>query len=271
MPLIADEDELQSLIGDPLGEAWENPLLEEKLKARLPRGYDLYLSTISQMNETMEELVNVLNLDVNYVETESVDTSPMTKKSRNRLKSLVIKDNIKYEGQRAKFALGKSVRAKLFGEIASYNARLRDLLDTSDEIETIRSSRRDLQGPGSVKGFTKIWYHASNVFRLLRQAWGCECLPNHHANIMLQHRTNPRVNFTLSFLFSRLLTPPRCPSWKSFRSRLDLVDSDKSDLSRQVQRSFSEITINTPKRSSMRSSLRPSIRKDLSSSSSIIL
>lgn len=63
---------MQSLIVDPLGEAWEDPALEEKLKARLPRAYELYLSTISHMNEAMEELVHILNLDVDSVQDQLV-------------------------------------------------------------------------------------------------------------------------------------------------------------------------------------------------------
>lgn len=221
----------------------------------------------------MEELINVLNLDVNYVDAECI---PTEKRAKNRLRSLVARENMKYEGQRAKFALGKSVRAKLFGEIASYNARLRELLDTSDEIENIRSTRRDLQGPASVKGISKFWKHANNIFRLLQKAWGCECLPDHHVNIMLQHRTTSQVNFTLSFLFSRLLVPPQCPSWNSFRSRIDLAENAKPDSTPQFHRSFSEITINTPsippsKRSSVRAPLRPSLKKDRSPSNFIVL
>lgn len=78
-----DEDELQCLIVDPLGEAWEDPALEKKLKARLPRAYELYLSIISQMNETMTELHGVLNIDVNNIHEEMVDEvsgpiSPLT-------------------------------------------------------------------------------------------------------------------------------------------------------------------------------------------------
>jgi hypothetical protein len=195
----------------------------------------------------------------------------MEKKTRHRLKSLVTKENIKHEAQRAKFALGKSVRNKLFNEIASYNARLKELLDTSDEIEGIRRSRRDLQGPNSIKGLSKLWKHASNVFRLLQKAWGCECSSIHHVNIMLQHRTILDVNFTLNFLFSRRLAPLHCPSWYSFRSRIDLADNEKSDSTIQVQRAFSELTIGTPKRSNMRSSLRSSLMKDILPSNSMIM
>ncbi|RDI76572.1 Nucleoporin [Venturia inaequalis] len=273
LPLIADEHVLHTLIIEPLGEAWEAPELEEKLKARLPRAYELYLSTISQMNDTMEELLNVLSLDFDGVDAECV---PAEKRAKNRLKSLVARENIRYEGQRAKFALGKSVRTKLFSELASYNARLRELLDTSDEIEIIRSTRRDLRGPASAKGLSKFWKHANNIFRLLQKAWGCECSPKHHVNIMLQHRTNSQVNFTLSFLFSKLLVQPQCPSWSSFRSRIDLTEDEKIESTPQFHRSFSEITINTPstppsKRSSMRTSLRPSRERDTSYGRSIIL
>src|ERR1700712_3587977 len=56
LPLIVDEDELQDLIADPGGPRWREPELEERLKDRLPKAYDLYFSTILQMNETMKDL-----------------------------------------------------------------------------------------------------------------------------------------------------------------------------------------------------------------------
>jgi hypothetical protein len=199
------------------------------------------------------------------------DATLVEKKTKHRLKSLVTKENIKYEGQRARFALGKSVRTKLFNDVADYNARLKELLDTSDEISAIRSGRKYLQVSSSVKRLTKLWKHVSNVFRLLQKAWGCDCLSNHHVNIMLQHRTTLDVHFTLNFLFSRQLFLPPYPSWSSFRSRIDLDDHGRPESVLQVQRAFSELIISPLKRSNMRSSLRSPLKKNISSSCPMIL
>jgi hypothetical protein len=62
LPLIADEDELQQLIADPGGPEWKNPELDERLRRRLPKSYDLYLESISRIKDVMDELNGVLGI-----------------------------------------------------------------------------------------------------------------------------------------------------------------------------------------------------------------
>ena len=67
LPFIVNEEELQTLIADPGGTRWKDPYLDDKLKERLPRSYDLYLDTITEINEIMEELKRELVVDkVNF-------------------------------------------------------------------------------------------------------------------------------------------------------------------------------------------------------------
>jgi len=56
LPLIADDNEILALLADPGGARWKDPALEAKLKSRLPKSYDLFLDTISDLQETMEGL-----------------------------------------------------------------------------------------------------------------------------------------------------------------------------------------------------------------------
>lgn len=62
LPLIADEDELQQLIADPGGPEWKNPELDERLRRRLPKSYDLYLESISRIKDVMDELNDILGI-----------------------------------------------------------------------------------------------------------------------------------------------------------------------------------------------------------------
>lgn len=60
LPLIAGEDELQRLIADPGGPDWKNPELDERLRQRLPKSYDLYLESINRIKDVMDELNDLL-------------------------------------------------------------------------------------------------------------------------------------------------------------------------------------------------------------------
>jgi hypothetical protein len=63
LPLIADDDQLKLLIADPQGPEWQNPQLEQCLRERLPKSYDLYLESISHIKETMDQLSHELGVD----------------------------------------------------------------------------------------------------------------------------------------------------------------------------------------------------------------
>ena len=62
LPLVVDEDELNLLISEPCGLAWKDPALETRLRARLPKAYDLYLETIEELGEVMKSLQDELGV-----------------------------------------------------------------------------------------------------------------------------------------------------------------------------------------------------------------
>jgi hypothetical protein len=67
LPLVADDEELKSLMADPAGDAWEDQELEARLKDRLPRSYDLFLDIIGDIHELMESLKKELGIhNVNF-------------------------------------------------------------------------------------------------------------------------------------------------------------------------------------------------------------
>lgn len=62
LPLVVDDDEVAMLIAEPGGSCWKNPVLEEILKGRLPKSYDLFVDTISDIKVTMEDLKRELGV-----------------------------------------------------------------------------------------------------------------------------------------------------------------------------------------------------------------
>ena len=61
---VVDSDiEMDALLNDPLGTAWQKPGLENCLRERLPRSYEWYRSTIGEMNQIMEELKKKLGIE----------------------------------------------------------------------------------------------------------------------------------------------------------------------------------------------------------------
>jgi hypothetical protein len=63
LPLITDDDELQSLISEPDCPEWKNPDLEKRLRLRLPKSYDLYMESIDRIKNVMIDLKLELGID----------------------------------------------------------------------------------------------------------------------------------------------------------------------------------------------------------------
>lgn len=89
--------------------------------------------------------------------------------------------------------LNKRPREKLLSELADCNSKLQRLLESSDALATLRLRRKGRSDPSKKLDF--FWQHARTIYRLLKQAWCCDCATLHHANLLLQHRKTPEVAF----------------------------------------------------------------------------
>jgi hypothetical protein len=109
-----------------------------------------------------------------------------------------VTSNIEYHSQRIRLAFNKDVRKQLFDDFGDQNSRLRDILGSSDRLAGLRRAR---VSTALSSALWKFWNHGNAVFNLLTEAWSCKCQPFHHANLLLQHRVVPTVNFRVVFWF----------------------------------------------------------------------
>lgn len=62
LPLVVNDDEIESLLADPGGKGWKDPDMETRLKEQLPKSYDLFIETIDEINHLMQELKQELGV-----------------------------------------------------------------------------------------------------------------------------------------------------------------------------------------------------------------
>lgn len=62
-PLVRDEDELRLLLAEPGGDKWKDRDLEQELRKRLPKSYEIYLDIINEVNDIMENLKDELGIN----------------------------------------------------------------------------------------------------------------------------------------------------------------------------------------------------------------
>ena len=129
--------------------------------------------------------------------------------------------------QRIKFAFNKKPRNKLLDELASYNTKLQNLLESSDRLAASRHSRGRKSQTAGAK-LNSFWQHAKTVYGLLQKAWRCDCFGFHHANLLLQHRTTPEVELNIFFVFSWNAKEREAPPWSCRRTKIRQVMNEVS-------------------------------------------
>ena len=156
-----------------------------------------------------------------------------------------------------KFGFGRANRAKLFDELARYNARLRELLDTNDKSAALKQSRAHIKTSFARKRLWKFWQHAACLHDLLGQAWCCQCKHLHRACLFLRHETNiEHIEFSICFLYAPSLITDRFPwSWREVDARHIEHDMSEANLSLVVPE------ISTPQSSVQQPSFKSSLRK----------
>ncbi|KAF2737057.1 hypothetical protein EJ04DRAFT_410694, partial [Polyplosphaeria fusca] len=199
-PLVVDDDELKSLMADPAGQAWEDKELEERLKARLPKSYKLFLEIMGDINKLMESLKKELGIN-NASFQAKVDQDYKLIKPNTSRHNLMSASNMEFQAKRVKFTLKKSNRQRLFAKLQEANDRMRNLLQSSDETTIARRNRQPVKyGTHNLVNRTinEFWRHAKRLHEALSKAWQCGCA-SHQANLALKHRASDTVEFEILF------------------------------------------------------------------------
>ena len=63
LPLVVEDDQIAALIAEPGGTKWKDPALEDKVKSRLPKSYELFIDTIYDIKSTVDDLKEELGVN----------------------------------------------------------------------------------------------------------------------------------------------------------------------------------------------------------------
>jgi len=62
-PIVDSDVTMGKLLNDPGGPLWSDPMLEQRLRERLPKSYDWYRCTIDDMNDAIGKLKIKLGIE----------------------------------------------------------------------------------------------------------------------------------------------------------------------------------------------------------------
>ena len=163
----------------------------------------------------------------------------------------LIRPNLEYQSQRLKFGFGRANREKYFTDLTRYNARLKELLDTSDKSMAIRESRQRVKHSLISKLIWKIWAHAATLHSLLNQAWCCQCKHLHRMRLQLHHRLDiEAIEYDLCFIYASQPSSGMSPwRWKATNARRLEQELSEQSISLKVlvsPGSQSPVTLSSP-------------------------
>jgi hypothetical protein len=93
-------------------------------------------------------------------------------------------------------------RESLLEELDSFNARLESVLVANDRISGLtRQSVSKPTKPRISKSLLQFWRHADSMFKLLSEAWTCQCKGLHCAKLWLKQRIVATVDMKVMLQF----------------------------------------------------------------------
>ena len=120
--------------------------------------------------------------------------------------------NAMFQGKRIKYAFTGTSRDALFDELEAQISTLRDILSDTDQVSALSQVEAKAPLQKVSKALLQFWSHADVIFKLLRDAWQCNCQSLHCANLWLQHRTSTMVDMQIRLTYcpgsSKISSPP---------------------------------------------------------------
>ncbi|KAL2865870.1 uncharacterized protein BJX67DRAFT_382553 [Aspergillus lucknowensis] len=180
--VVDDDNLLRSLIADPDGDGWKEPLLQKNLMAKLGRDHAYFFANVLSLHDMLKRMAVKLDVDV----TKGPQNTPPSKKQI----VLFLK------------VLSKAVHEDTLQRIRNLNDVLRTLLDQSAQLEATRQKRSPWRR--LLPRFRETRKNAEGLFRAIvgSSYWSCRCQSSHAAHLQLQSNPlaeNPKIGKTAAY------------------------------------------------------------------------
>lgn len=210
LPIMNTVEEVTDLVNDPGGKGWSNEALQDRLEARLQESYTLYIYIIREMYDVADALRSDLAFDEASVQDKLAPPEPKKQQrpsSPQPPSGMSITTSAKtewtHEKFRMRFSFSEGVRKGYFDQLKECNARLEQLLNRGDKmsalVQSIRDNEKQILALENI--FKQAWKKSDALFRALQNSWQCVCQRYHFANLRLEHRTSPNINFEIILMY----------------------------------------------------------------------
>ncbi|KAK0935026.1 hypothetical protein LTR29_013440 [Friedmanniomyces endolithicus] len=218
---IVDKPEYAELLLAPGGDGWKEKHVGEALEKRLDEGHQYYVETLKGMVATVAQLCKETYVNDQRFQDQlehkarglpANTTQPAQASTVLQLRANDVFHNAMFQGKRIKYAFTGTSRDALFDELEAQISTLRDILSDTDQVSALSQVEAKAPLQKVSKALLQFWSHADVIFKLLRDAWQCNCQSLHCANLWLQHRTSTMVDMQIRLTYcpgsSKISSPP---------------------------------------------------------------
>ncbi|KAK1029761.1 hypothetical protein LTS16_019436 [Friedmanniomyces endolithicus] len=218
---IVDKPEYAELLLEPGGDGWKEKHVGEALEKRLDEGHQYYVETLKGMVATVAQLCKETYVNDQRFQDQlehkarglpANTTQPAQASTVLQLRANDVFHNAMFQGKRIKYAFTGTSRDALFDELEAQISTLRDILSDTDQVSALSQVEAKAPLQKVSKALLQFWSHADVIFKLLRDAWQCNCQSLHCANLWLQHRTSTMVDMQIRLTYcpgsSKISSPP---------------------------------------------------------------
>ncbi|KAJ0370676.1 hypothetical protein COL154_001050 [Colletotrichum chrysophilum] len=152
--------QIESMIEDPFGPAWQEDVIQAKIKARLWRSFSIFEDIVTDMEEATKEMMKKLDLQPDG-------------KIKWQEATFVIR-----EFKRASFVLKRSDHAEQMTTIKDGITSLESLIDRNIKMEP----ERKLRSQGRLMRLVREL--SASVYRALRSSFQCSCAHEVHLGLV---------------------------------------------------------------------------------------
>ncbi|KAI8279597.1 hypothetical protein K4K60_005443 [Colletotrichum sp. SAR11_57] len=152
--------QIESMVEDPFGPAWQEDVIQAKIKARLWRSFSIFEDIVTDMEEATKEMMKKLDLQPDG-------------KIKWQEATFVIR-----EFKRASFVLKRSDHAEQMTTIKDGITSLESLIDRNIKMEP----ERKLRSQGRLMRLVREL--SASVYRALRSSFQCSCAHEVHLGLV---------------------------------------------------------------------------------------
>nr|OQO26601.1 hypothetical protein B0A51_08282 [Rachicladosporium sp. CCFEE 5018] len=207
LPLLADEivsrPEYEQLLADPGGSGWKDSEVTEALQGRLKECHERYFEILGDMEETMAALCKATKVDDPKFQALLQDRSTSANTAKQKAKvTLMLRAQTCFQAKRFSYAMTGTRRDNLIDEMEGYNKTLEDVLSANDRISALtQQASSEVPKLRIPKHILQFWRHADCIFRLLKEAWTCQCQGVHCMKLWLKQKSSSSIDLDIALQF----------------------------------------------------------------------